>query len=544
MLVGARCLVLLLAVTAQGQQQPHIIFMVADDMGWNDVSFHGADQIPTYNLDALGYNGVILNSHYVLPVCTPTRSALMTGRYPIHTGMQGVPMFAAEPRGLPFGKILPEYLKDLGYVTRAVGKWHLGFYKKEYTPTYRGFDSHVGYWTGFTSYYDHITEDTYPGNRVLSGYDFRRNMDVAWDLSGKYATDVFTDESVKIIHEHDKSRPLFLYLSHLAAHAGNDGKLLEAPQEEVDKFRHIPEANRRTYAAMISKMDESVGRVVEALQDNGMLNNSIIVFISDNGAPTVGMFRNWGSNFPFRGIKATLWEGGVRGVGLIWSPLLSDPGRVSEKMMHVSDWLPTLYSAAGGDVSNLTSMDGVNQWRSLVEDTESPRTEVLLNIDEKAKTAAYRFGQWKLVIGSFGKNGSYDEYFGEHGRSTSNPVYNISSLVNSQAWKSISASQSTVSDNQIQQLRKLASVTCSKGGSYQRVSDCNPSLNKMPCLFNVLSDPCETKNVADYNKNLATNIYNRLVYQRQTLVRQLNVPFDVDGADPTKFNNTWSPWME
>lgn len=147
-----------------------------NSQGWNDVGFHGSGQIPTPNIDALAYSGLLLDKYYVTPICTPSRSALMTGKYPIHIGMHhGVNinriysllelnslsydiqiLKGAEPRGLPLNeKILPEYLQDLGYSTHIVGKWHLGFYKKEYTPTYRGFNSHVGYWSGHHDYFDH-----------------------------------------------------------------------------------------------------------------------------------------------------------------------------------------------------------------------------------------------------------------------------------------------------------------------------------------------------------------------------------------------------
>lgn len=537
-------LLVLVLVTSALATPPHIVFIVADDMGWNDVSFHGSDEIPTPNIDALAYNGIILNSHYVQPLCSPTRAALMTGLYPIHTGMQGYPMLAAEPRGLPLQKILPQYLKDVGYVTRAVGKWHLGFYRKEFTPVYRGFDSHLGYWTGSISYYDHIVQDIYPDGNILSGHDFRRNMDTAWDLEGKYATEVFTEEALRIIEEHDSCKPLFLYVSHLAVHAGNTGKLLEAPQEIINRFRHIKEPNRRTYAAMVSQMDESVGRVVETLQNKRMLNNSIIVFISDNGAPSVGVFQNWGSNYPLRGIKATLWEGGVRGVALIWSPLLLQPSRVSEELMHVSDWLPTLYSAAGGDVTKLDgNMDGVDQWSSLVNDEKSPRRQLLVNIDEREKTAALIVGDWKLVVGTFGSNGSLDGYYGDNGHSASNPRYNISSVMNSRAWKSIASTTMPVTQRDVNKLRQAATVLCNKE-TFRRETNCNPSITNTPCLFNIHKDPCEENNLSGTSADVATAMYNILVRHRQTLIPQLNKPWDITGADPTRFNNTWSSWLD
>lgn len=122
--------------------------------GWNDLGFHGSSQIPTPNIDALAYSGIILNRYYVTPICTPSRSALMTGKLPIHTGMQHTVLFGAEPRGLPLHEtILPQYLKELGYVNRIVGKWHLGHYKKEYTPLYRGFDSHLGMNSSVSDFY-------------------------------------------------------------------------------------------------------------------------------------------------------------------------------------------------------------------------------------------------------------------------------------------------------------------------------------------------------------------------------------------------------
>ncbi|XP_021915734.1 arylsulfatase B-like, partial [Zootermopsis nevadensis] len=270
----------LLHLSASKSSPPHIVFILADDLGWNDVSFHGSDQIPTPNIDALAYNGVILNSHYSLPLCTPSRAGLLTGKYPIHNGMQQNLILEPEPWGLPLSEILlPQYLSGLGYKSHAVGKWHLGFYKKAYTPTARGFSSHFGFWNGYQDYYSHTVQASF---LPYEGYDMRRDLEVAQDARGHYSTDLFTDEAVSIINRHDPTNSsLFLYLAHLAPH----------------------DPNRRKYAAMIWKMDESVGRVMQALKDKQVLDRTIVIFVSDNGAPTTGIHPNHGSNWPLRGVR-------------------------------------------------------------------------------------------------------------------------------------------------------------------------------------------------------------------------------------------------
>ncbi|CAD1470025.1 unnamed protein product, partial [Heterotrigona itama] len=224
--------------------RPHIVFILADDLGWNDVGFHGSGQIPTPNIDALAYSGLLLDRYYVTPICTPSRSALMTGKHPIHTGMQHGVLKCAEPRGLPLHeKLLPEYLRELGYSTHIVGKWHLGFYTKEYTPTYRGFDSHLGLWSGHHDYFDHSAVES-----PYWGLDMRRGLDAAWDLHGQYSTDIFTKEAVRLIDNHNTSRPMFLYLAHAAVHSGNPYNPLPAPDQDVSKFTTIFNYDRRRFA--------------------------------------------------------------------------------------------------------------------------------------------------------------------------------------------------------------------------------------------------------------------------------------------------------
>lgn len=353
----------------------------------------------------------------------------MTGKYPIHTGMQHGVLYGAEPRGLPLTeKILPEYLKTLGFVetfikvknlnsimftsrysNHIVGKWHLGSYKRIYTPLMRGFHSHVGPWTGHHDYFDHTAEE-----KGMWGLDMRRGFDVAYDLHGKYTTDVITNEAVKIIHNRNGSQPLFLYMAHTAVHSSNSYSPLPAPDETVAKINGIDDYSRRKFAAMMHHLDESVGAVVEALAQAKILSNSIIIFSTDNGGPAAGFNLNAASNFPLRGVKNTLWEGGLRGAGFIWSPLLKTRQTVSNQMIHISDWLPTLFHAAGGDTSLLQNIDGINMWDALSDNMISKRTEILHNIDNIWGSSAMMIDKWKIVAGT-NYNGQWDSWYGPAG---------------------------------------------------------------------------------------------------------------------------------
>ncbi|XP_050492008.1 arylsulfatase B-like isoform X2 [Bombus huntii] len=551
------------------KQKPHIIIILADDLGWNDVSFHGSDQIPTPNIDALAYNGIILNNHYVPALCTPSRSALMTGKNPIHLGMQHSVLYPTEPRGLPLSeKLLPQYLQEIGYKTHAVGKWHLGYFKKQYTPTYRGFDSHFGYWNGLEDYYTHIAQEPDPLYNEYKGFDMRRNLTVAWDTAGKYATDLFTNEAVRLINEHDTERPMFLYLAHLAVHKGNENQLLRAPDEEIAKFSYILDPERRIQAAVVSKLDQSVGDVMDALRSRGMLENSIVVFMSDNGAPTNGILSNQGSNYPLRGIKDSPWEGGTRGVAAIWSPLIRKSKRVSNQMMFMSDWLPTLLSAAGVDRIQLGNIDGFDLWPSLVSGKISPRSEIVINIDDLADYAAIRRGDFKYIIGrtetgiawlgasgdpSEGVSPRYDPYkvlYSKTGVAISGIitakqamelnkkkkeniriVYDTSSKTNFQ--------EKILTSEDIIEMRKKAQIKCNV--TEKDKIPCEPMI--APCLFNIEQDPCEMVNLAERNPVILTIFETILIRHRLTVIPPSNLDGD-PRSNPSLWNNTWTSWAE
>ncbi|KAF5270105.1 hypothetical protein FQA39_LY08517 [Lamprigera yunnana] len=508
--------------------RPHIIFILADDLGWNDVSFHGSGQILTPNIDALAYSGLILNNYYVMPLCTPSRSALMTGKHPIHNGMQHGVLYGGEPRGLPLNEtILPQYLKDLGYSTHIVGKWHLGSYKKEYTPLYRGFESHLGFWTGHHDYFDHTAME-----KGTWGLDMRRNLDVAWDLHGEYSTDLFTKQAEIIIKNHNKTRPLFLYFAHAAVHSANPYNPLPSPDNYVAKLSHISDYNRRRFAGVLTKLDESVGKVVQALEVNNMLRNSIIVFSSDNGGPASGFNLNAASNWPLKGVKNTLWEGGVRATGLLWSPLISQKHRVASQMMHVTDWLPTLYYAAGGDLKNLPELDGYNLWSSLSEDTNSPRREILHNIDEIYGNSALTMGQWKLLNGTT-YNGIWDRWYGPSGRSD---YYNTTYILNCPASNCLKKVHESLDSRTVEKMRKEAEINCPNSKS-EGNPPCKPL--EAPCLFDIKSDPCEQQNLARKYPLILAELLDRLDLWKRTSVPPINLPVDPKG-DPRYWQYTWT----
>lgn len=282
--------------------QPHIFVVFADDMGFDDISFHGSDQIPTPNIDALHSYGVGLQRYYTAPMCTPARSSLLTGRYPSNVGMQHFVIANFEPWGLGLDeKLLPEYMRDAGYATHLVGKWHAGFYEERRTPNHRGFDSFFGCLGGYIDYYNHSVDALVAG--YADGFDIRNNLNVSFDTLGRYATDLFTDVALQKIREHDRDQPLFMHVSYNAPHAANPGDPLQAPAELVAVFGHIANVQRRKYAAMVASLDRNIGRLVRGIDEAGMLDNSVILFVADNGSPVLGLLNNTGSNYPFRGVS-------------------------------------------------------------------------------------------------------------------------------------------------------------------------------------------------------------------------------------------------
>ncbi|XP_071116042.1 arylsulfatase B-like [Haliotis cracherodii] len=370
---------LTLKLSGQNPPPPHIVFIVADDLGWSDVSWHNPNII-TPNLEKLARSGLILNYSYVAPRCSPTRASLLTGYYPHRIGLQ-YQVINYGDRSLPLTfDLLPRKLKDLGYATHMVGKWHLGLCSWKHTPTYRGFDSFFGYYSGREDYYTHCI-----GNK----YDLNFNTDVFNDTKQQYSTFLFRDRAVEIINEHDPSVPLFLYLPFQAVHGS-----LTVPREYSKMYSHLHH-DRATYSGMVTAMDKAIGDVVNALEQRGLSDNMLLVFLSDNGGRPI----KGGYNWPLRGIKNTLWEGGTRAVNFVYSKtLLKETSSVSNHLMNAADWFPTFLAAAGSKDVDL-DMDGVNQWDVISKGAKPVRSEHVYNIEGRA---AIRVGEYKLIKGDPG----------------------------------------------------------------------------------------------------------------------------------------------
>jgi arylsulfatase B len=397
---------------ASANPLPHILFIVLDDLGSNDLGLHGSD-ILTPTVDSLAANGVLLENYYVLPYCSPTRAAILSGRYPLHTGCHTI-ITATQTQGLPLDEeTLPTVLRKSGYKAHAVGKWHLGHSQWNQTPTFRGFESFLGHYLGWSDYYTHYVGSA--ESVVGVGYEMHSDerefcgaqCSTYVDERGNYSTHVFTRHAIRIIEEHAQhmkaapnndtnmtagaaeNTPLFLYFAHQAVHAPD-----EVPEHYYNLYQNQStwSRQRKTYAAMLTATDESIANVTRALQEHGLWDNTLVVLTTDNGGPTAVCAVQGSSNKPpRRGGKCTVWEGGTTGDALVsgpvWTRLLtavpsngansrqrqnhershnSMPGqKVYPHLFHAVDWLPTLAALTGAKPQG-KPLDGVNQLDALL----------------------------------------------------------------------------------------------------------------------------------------------------------------------------------
>ena len=338
-------------------QLPNIIILLADDLGWADLGLRGSD-IQTPNIDSLAADGLTLNRFYTMPICTPTRSALMTGRDPMKLGSVYAGFQPWQNGGVsPEEHFMPETFKAAGYQTAMIGKWHLGHTTEPLLPNSRGFDYFFGHLNTQVDYYDYT---------VAGGYDLQKNG-LSIKASKQYATDLHAEEAVKFIKKtRDPDRPFFMYVPFLSPHAP-----MQAPIDLENKYKS--RANRpfpkRTYAAMVDSLDQAVGNILQSLEEEGLENNTLVLFFSDNG----GLKAFGADNSPLRGGKLETFEGGIRVNALMRWPGHLAGGSQTNNVVSVLDVYPTLSDLVNIPMLNKKPLDGQSRVSAIVNSSEDPR---------------------------------------------------------------------------------------------------------------------------------------------------------------------------
>ena len=427
------------------------------------------------------------------------------------------------------------------------GKWHLGFFADPYLPTSRGFDSYYGYYLGAEDYYNH--NRSYEGD---DGYDLRDNTTPIF-RNATYSTWMYGNRTMDLLKEYDQTNtthnPFFIYVAFQAVQLGffvclfvsvvwyscqlmhHFSSPLEAPKYIVDSFNTtIKKLNRRKKAAMTVVMDSVVGQWMHFIQNESqskLWDNTLVIFSTDNGGPV----QDAASNFPLRGSKATLWEGGVKGAGFVSGGYLngSRRGSVMKSLMHITDWYPTLCAVAGCTPANESILDGYNQLGNIqsahedVQDVYSPRMEILHNIDpitcNLTICGGVRMGDYKMAVGW--------------------EVTDTSNICRS-AWCPLPEPN-----------QNYSTVRCTQSdGNYayphvdeQYIATHCP-YNGLPCLYDISSDPCEYSDISQQQPAVYQLMWEKLLQYNNTMVTplQLVYPDDKAGANPKKLGGFWSPW--
>jgi len=386
---------ILQAIADGDRTPPNVLLIFVDDLGYCDTELYGCDTVPTPNINRLADEGVLFTDGYVSsPVCSPSRAGLLTGRHQQRFGHEFLPSTAADSTsGLPMGEVtLADVMRDAGYVTGMVGKWHLGV-QKQFHPTNRGFDEFFGMTTWGADYVDPTRDDVKairrPRRPVPTG-NWERGIDTVQRgttpvAEGEYLTEAFTQEAIAFINKH-KERPFFLYLPHLAVHGP-----LQVTQKYYDRFPHIKDESSRIYAAMTSALDDGIGEVLDALEQNGLDDNTLVIFTSDNGAGAA----DYCSNEPLRLGKQTMFEGGVRVPFAIKWPGKIPKGTTYEHPISTLDIFPTVLAAAGASPPTDIALDGVDLMPYLSgSNSEKPHDKLFWRA---GNIWATRDGDWKLI---------------------------------------------------------------------------------------------------------------------------------------------------
>ena len=347
--------------------RPNIVVFLSDDMGWGQPGFNGGTKVPTPNIDRIAQEGVKLTQFYVQPSCAQTRAALLTGRYSWKNGMPSRPG-VNEDEGLPPDeRTIAEALRDAGYATWILGKWHLGHWQRIHLPLQRGFDHHYGQYGGLIGAFGH-------GKGGV--HDWHRNGVPV--VEEGYSSFLIAKEAAALIGRHDGASPFFLYVAFDAVHGPH-----YAPDDYLAKYGK-PSGGRSQHA-QLDAMDVALGQVLDALEAKDLLDESLVMFLNDNGAPEEG------SNSPYRGKKGSFHEGGVRVPAAVRWPGRIPAGSASDEMLHAVDLFPTFAGLAGAGTDSGLPLDGLDAWDTIANGAASPREEIVF------KPLAIRLGDWKLI---------------------------------------------------------------------------------------------------------------------------------------------------
>lgn len=366
-------------------QPPNVVIFYADDMGIGDVGCYGCEDIDTSNIDALAASGVRFTNYYsAAPICSPSRAALLTGRYPARAGVPSNVSSQPGDAGMPAEQItIAEMLEPFGYATGIVGKWHLGF-SQHTQPNAQGFDYFFGHHAGCIDYFSHTF---YWNMRQPHHHDLYRNR-IEVHEEGQYMTHLITREATRFIDDH-RDAPFLLYVPYNAPHYPT-----QAPGRYRRMYSHL-DRKRQLYASLVAPMDESIGQIMDRLQRHELMRQTLVFFMSDNGA-SVEVRNNGGggSNGPFREYKFSLFEGGIRMPGIVSWPGTIPAGQRRDQLAMAIDVLPTVAEATGATLPPDHVIDGVS-WMPMLRNRAAPGHEVLYW--EWSNQHAIRRGQWKLV---------------------------------------------------------------------------------------------------------------------------------------------------
>lgn len=392
-------------VTSAKAAPPNMVFIMADDLGWADVGFHGGTA-PTPNLDRLAREGLELTRHYVAPVCSPTRAGLLTGRFWSRFGVTT----PQSERALPWPTVtLPRALKSAGYETALCGKWHLGS-KPEWGPNHFGFDHTYGSLGGGVGPWDHAYKK--------GPFSATWHRDETLISEEGHVTDLITQEAVKWLEQRPAGKPFFLYLPYTAVHLP-----VKEPDEWVARVpASISGEVARHYAACIMHLDDAVGRILATLEKTGRRSETLVVFTSDNGGSTAeNNGQSYppddypsgplpGNNKPLRGEKGQLYEGGIRVPCVLSWPSVVKPGKYNHPV-HICDWMPTLCGLAGWKAETNLKWDGADVWPALMGQSEPP-ARLLYWTAPGFRARAVLEGDWKLIVSQGkGKEATKTELF-------------------------------------------------------------------------------------------------------------------------------------